>query len=234
MNELSWSEWETVIEDGPLRVRAGFCRPATELVAGGPLQLKFFAEASQPILLAVAADRVRLRPDFFHFSATLDGVEIHDPFPSSTTYLGGPGGTIQIRPDASWNQWLIVNQYLRLERALEVLGVESAVGRLELRGGRPLPLTSKAADAFRRDGVPQIDVTMTIPIRRDDTRLAALVNELIERVRQGPPEQREEPLSLVLALRAPMAVELWKTLVDHSDPTVAERVHQALKLANQT
>jgi hypothetical protein len=229
-NNPVWIEWMQEFEDGPLRVRAGFRRPDTEVVAGGPLELQFVVEASQPMVVAVAGDRVRVRPDFFRFSATLDSVEIGDPFPPSTAWLGGPGGVVPVRPGAPWTQWLIVNQYLRLERAVEVLAPGS-IGRLQLRAGRPIPLTTKDAEAYRREGVPQVEVSGTIPVKRDDARLAAIVKELVDNIRHGPREQRERPLSLVLTLRAPASVEVWKSLVDHPDPTVGERVRQALVLA---
>ena len=226
-------EWMQEFVDGPRRIRAGFRRPATEVIAGGPLELQFVVEASQPMVVAVAGDRVRGRPDFFRFAATLDSVEIEDPFPPSTTWLGGPGGVVPVGPGAPLTQWLIVNQYLRLERAVEVLSPGS-IGRLQLRAGRPIPFTTKDAEAYRREGVPQVDVGGTIPIKRDDARLAAIVKELVDNVRHGPPEKRERPLSLVVTLRAPASVEVWKSLVDHPNPTVAERVRQALLLATST
>lgn len=232
-NNPVWIEWMQEFVDGSLRVRAGFRRPATEVIAGGPLELQFVVEASQPMVVAVAGDRVRVRPDFFHFAASLDRVEIEDPFSPSTAWLGGPGGVVPVRPGAPWTQWLIVNQYLRLERTVEVLAPGS-VGRLQLRAGRPIPLTTKDAEAYRREGVPQIDVRGTIPVKRDDARLAAIVKEFVNDIRHGPREQRERPLSLVLTLRAPVAVEIWKSLVDHPDPTVGERVRQALVLATPT
>ena len=228
--ESGWSEWAAELHAGELRVRAGFRRPSLEVVAGGPLDVQFFVEATQPIVVAVASDRTRLRPDFFHFSAHLDGVEIDDPFGSYAS-LGGPGSVVPVQPGSPWRQWLIVNQFLRLERAMEVVAA-GAVGRLRLRGGRPLPMTTDTAEAFRRGGVPEIDVTETILLRRDDARLASFIDQLIDEVRHGPPERREWPLVLLLSLRAPAAVERWRALVDHADPVVGERVRQALRLKN--
>jgi hypothetical protein len=125
-----------------------------------------------------------------------------------------------------------VNQFLRLEQALEMIE-SGASGNLELRGGRPLPLTMKVAEAYRKTGVPQVDVTESIVLRRDDDRLIAEVDRMIDEVRYGPVEQRERPLSLLLTLRAPIAVQRWQGLVGHRDPRVSERVRQGLQVAEE-
>jgi hypothetical protein len=94
-------------------------------------------------------------------------------------------------------------------------------------------MTSDPAEAFRRIGVPELDVMQTILLRRDDAKLDVLVEELVDKVFHGPREDRERPLALLLTLRAPPAINRWRALVDHADPVVAERVRQALRLADR-
>jgi hypothetical protein len=65
-------------------------------------------------------------------------------------------------------------------------------------------------------------------LRRDDAELVALVEELLAAVQDGPRAQRERPLARLLSLRTPIAVTRWRTLRDHPDPLVAERVRQTL------
>jgi hypothetical protein len=79
-----------------------------------------------------------------------------------------------------------------------------------------------------QSGTPLVEVQLAIELRRNDSQLAALVEQLIGEVRDGPPEKRERPLALLLSLRAPIAVDRWRALVTHPDPLVAERAKEAL------
>jgi hypothetical protein len=73
-----------------------------------------------------------------------------------------------------------------------------------------------------------VEVKLTLELRRDDAALGILIYQLIAQIRDGAPEQRPKRLDLLLALRAPAAVNRWRALVNHPDPAVAQRVRQSL------
>jgi hypothetical protein len=225
-----WHEWAADLSRGDLRVRAGFRSSSLTGLAGGPLEIQFFVEASAVITVAVGANRLIQRPDFFRFAAELDGRPIDDPFAGSTD-LGGPATTVSVGPASPFTQWLIVNQFLRLEQARERVA-PGEVGRLHLRGGRPLPLAKTPAEAFDRSGASEFDVSQDLELRRDDAQLVSLIDQLVDEVRAGR-ERREHALALLLTLRAPPAVRRWRTLQAHPDAVVAERVRHALSVADR-
>jgi hypothetical protein len=216
---------------GEVPVRAGFHIENAGSLAGGPIEIEFRVELLGPgsCYLLVPADRMRQRPDRFSFSATFEGVPLDDPcarFP----YMGGPAGVIEISAQQPWRQPLILNQFVRLEKTIDLLEPGGS-GRLDVVCRRPLPLApGKEAALVAGDGY-SVEVPLSLGLHRDDEQLTALVRDLISQVRYGPREKREGPLSLLLTLRAPLAVDLWRSLLNHSDPVVVERVRRASQLA---
>ncbi|MDT7604488.1 MAG: hypothetical protein QOF61_2485 [Acidobacteriota bacterium] len=214
---------------GEARARAGFRVAAASGLAGGPIELEFFAEivGGGMRYLFVTADRARYRPGDFSFAATFDAKPLSDPF-ADVPDLGGPAGVVEIAAGRPWHQPLVLNQFVRLEDTLDLLA-PGASGRLVIDCRRLLWLAADedAALAPATDA-PLVEVRLALELRRDDAQLAALVERFVAEVRDGPPEQRERPLKLLLSLRAPLAVERWRTLVDHPDPVVAGRVRQSL------
>jgi len=210
-------EAATELTLGKARCRAGFRTADAKAIAGGPIELTFFVEliGGGTCRLFVTGDRMRQRPGGFAFSTTLAGMTIDDPS-AHLPDMGGPAGHVDITADRPWHQPLILNQFARLEAGLEILQPGEA-GTLQLRCRR-LP----ASDA------PSIEVPLTLALRRDDARLAALVGQLIETVNHGPSERRLPALEVLLSLRARPAVALWRSLASSPDAAVAARVRQAL------
>lgn len=210
-------------------VRSGFRVAAASEFAGGPIELEYFAEISgdSSLYLLITGDRMRRSPGGFSFDATLAGVPLTDPFPNVPD-MGGPASVIEIAASRPWRQPLILNEFARLEDTLNLLE-PGASGQLMVACRRRLPLAAHKGAAFvPQSDTPIVEVQLALELRRNDSQLAALVEQLIAEVRDGPPEQRERPLALLLSLRAPIAVDRWRTLVNHPDPLVAERVKEAL------
>src|SRR5262249_5530931 len=125
-------------------------------------------------------------------------------------------------------QPLVLNDFVRLEAALDLLE-PGASGQLVVDCRRHVPLVAEERAALAPvPDAPLVDVQLALELRRGDAQLAELVDRLIAQVRHGPREQRERPLRLLLSLRAPLAVDRWRTLVDHPDPLVSERVRESL------
>jgi hypothetical protein len=216
---------------GEALVRAGFRILDASDLAGAPIELEFSVDfiGSGSRHLLIAADRARQRPGDFSFSATFAGAPLEDPY-APFPYMGGPAGVIEISAGHPWHQSLLLNEFVRLEQTIVRLEPGGS-DHLVVACHRPLLLAADKNAALQNVGaVHSVESNLALDIRRDDVEFAALVRELIVRVRQGPREQRERPLAFLLATRAPMAVELWQTLLDHPDPIVSERVRNALQL----
>ena len=208
---------------GELQVHAGFHITSASEFAGGPIELEFFVEVAGPgsgyFLISSDAD--------FSFAATFAGVPLADPFANAPD-MGGPASVIEIATGRPWHQPLVLNQFVRLEDTINLLK-PSASGQLVVDCRRSLLLAADEQAALaREDAAPLVQVQLAIELRRDDAQFVALVDRLIAEVRDGPPEQRERPLGFLLSLRAPAAIDKWRTLVNHPDPLVAERVRQSL------
>jgi hypothetical protein len=212
-----------------IEVRAGFRITYASEVAGGPIELEFFTEITGhgPRYLFISADRMRHRPSEFSFNATFADVPLADPL-AGVPNMGGPAGVVEIADGRPWRQLLILNQFVCLEDTLRLLepGIS---GQLIVICRRMLSLAADEQAALRpAHNAPLVEEKLAIELRRDDAQLAVLVERLIAEVRDGPPEKRERPLALLLSLRAPMAVDRWRTLVNDADPLVSERVRQSL------
>jgi hypothetical protein len=214
---------------GEAQVRAGFHIAEASEFAGGPIELEFFAETvgAGSCFLLVTGDRMRRRPGNFFFDAVFAGASLTDPF-ASVPDMGGPAGVVEIAAGCPWRQRLILNEFVRLEDTLGLLE-PGASGQLVITCRRTLPLAADEQAALTpASDAPLVEVQLALDLRRDDTQLAALAKQLIAEVRDGPREKRERQLALLLSLRARIAVDRWRTLVNHPDPLVVERVKEAL------
>ena len=218
-----------------LHVWSGFRFVGTDPgLAGGPVELEFFVDnvGARALHVLVAGDRARLRPGSLTVSASLEGVALPDPF-ADIPCAGGPATVVAVEPSKTYRQTFLINQFVRLEDSVDRLEPGEA-GQLVLSCRRPLPLAADRESALVRSGAPPVvEVQLALELRRDDAQLAALVDQLVDDVRHGPRDQRERPLTLLLALRAPLAVSRWRALLDHADPVVVARVRQALQLADR-
>ncbi|MDD4162195.1 MAG: hypothetical protein PHW87_06915 [Methanothrix sp.] len=213
-----------------IRVRAGFRVAPGELLAGGPIELEFFVESlgSSPIRLAVSGDRMSQRPGKFRFAAKFQGISLEDPMKAMPN-MGGPVGIVLVSAERPWHQTLVLNQFIRLEDASELL-LQGATGRIELACRRPITLASTDAAALSDDEALVVAVDLSFNLRRDDEALETLVARLFDEVMQGPTVLRERPLALLLSMHATAYTQI-EALTRHSDPSVAWRAHQALLLS---
>jgi hypothetical protein len=215
-----------------IRVRSGFRVVTTELLAGGPVELEFFAESvgASPLHLAVSGDRMRQRPGQFTFAATFEGSPLADPMADAPD-MGGPVGVVQVSPDRPWRQPLILNQFIRLEETRARLG-QGAEGLLDLACRRPLALAADEAHALSQsEGGPAVAVDLSFYLRRDDAALEALAARLRDEVMHGPLAERERPLALLLSMRSRARAQIGE-LTGHPDPNVSNRARQALALSD--
>jgi hypothetical protein len=215
-------------------IDSGFRVAYSSGLAGGPVELEFSVEITGPgtWYLLISADRMRHRPHGFTFTATFataafEDVPLTDPMASLPNF-GGPAGVVAITAGQPWRQLLLLNNFVRLEMTLDLLA-PGAEGQLIVHCQRALPLArSEDAALMVTDAAPTVTTQLSLTLRRDDAELVALVEELLAAVQDGPAAQRERPLARLLSLRTPLAVTRWRTLRDHPDPLVAERVRQTL------
>lgn len=209
--------------------RAGFRVTEACKFAAGPIELEFFLEITGPIsmFLLITSDWMRGRPGGFTIEATFAGTRLEDPC-AQVSDQGGPAGVVEIAANRPWRQPMVLNEFVRLETVLNQLEPGDS-GPLKISCQRPLPLALSEEDALGPSApVRLIKVGLDLTLSRDDARLVAFVDRLIEDVVAGPRDRRERPLRHLLALRAPVAKARWKILAGHPDPAVAERVQQAL------
>ena len=217
-------------------LRAGFRAATAEELAGGPLEVEAFVDntGAAPLYLALAGEGSRLRPARFSFAATVEGldVELDDP-EAGAPDAGGPATVVAVPPGESRSQSLLVNEFLRLEKLSQALGPGEARA-LTLRCRRPMPLAVTEAQAFRvGPSTPEVDVTLTLSVRRDDRALEALVAGLA--ARSGvewtavPSPDRERAIVRLAALRHPGAAAALRSLQRHGDPAVRRYAERALR-----
>ncbi|MGF6756247.1 hypothetical protein [Paraburkholderia sp. GAS42] len=210
-----------------IRVHAGFRVVTEDLLAGGPIELEFFAESwgSTALQLAVSGDRMTQRPGQFRFAALFEGTQLKDPM-ARMPVLGGPVGVVQVTPERAWCQTLILNQFVRLEDTIGQLE-HGAAGRLDLACHRPLVPAATEAEALSTDGARIVAVDLAVALRRDDAALTALATGLFGEVMQNPAASRERPLALLLAMRSGARDQI-DALARHPETAVAERAQRVL------
>ena len=216
----------TDIRLGERVIKARFAVTDASDVAGGPVELAFSAELVEGAAcqLIAAGDRMTNRPAGFSFAATFAGHVLSDPY-ADLPDMGGPEGILELQTDRPVHQRLVLNEFVRLEDVRALLA-PGATGLLAIECARHLSLVAAGEDAPFDSAA--VTVPLALQLRRDDNALDALVRRLLAQVLDGPRDQRERPLSLLLSLRADMAVDRWRTLVSHPDPLVAQRARQSL------
>jgi hypothetical protein len=153
-----------------LRARAAVDQP--EVLAGGPLTVVWRLRAETgTVHVALGGDRVTGRLAGFSFTGRVQGsdVALTDPAAGSVD-LGGPIGTHEVGA-AEFSVPLLVNDFLTLDAARDAVPPgetrELELGcRWDLRAG-------DAATVLGAAPVP-LQVTLRVPLRRDDTALAVL------------------------------------------------------------
>jgi hypothetical protein len=220
------------LAEGDIYVRTGFRVTANELLAGGPIELLFSVESlgAIPLRLAVSGDRARQRPGQFSFQATFEGATLADPMALATD-IGGPVAVVTVTADSPWQQPIVLNEFVRLERAPSRIATGTS-GRLALHCRRPIALAANEAAALSAEKPRIVAVDLAMDLRRDDSALAALVDHLLGEVMYGPAAARERPLALLLSLRSSARAPI-EALARHADPLIAARARQALARATQ-
>jgi len=205
------------------KVLTGFRVITAELLAGAPLEIKFFVEnlGPLPLKMAVSGDSLRQRPGQFRFTASFNGLSLEDDPLTDEPYPGGPAGLVRLSIDQPWNQTLILNQFVRLEQTIGQLE-QGASGRLDLSCRRPLALAATDTGALSDNAAVFIAVNLNLDLRRDDAALAALAARLLDEVLHMPQALRERPLSLLLSMRSAARTQI-EALSHHPDASVAAR-----------
>ena len=225
---------------GDRKVRAGFRINQTEILAGGIVEVEFFLEelSGKGFYLAAGGSRTRWRPAFFEIQATLEGheIELSDPF-EKVPELGGPATSIQIEPHTRYQQTILVNEFVRLEKLSAVL-VDDENGLLRLNCRRPLPLADTSEQSFEIDQLsPTVEGNLSVKVRRDDAALESFISRLTNHVRADRgamvSADREANIAKLGALRSPMALPYLQSLANHPDPVVQLYVTRAITLLNQ-
>ena len=223
------SEETVELHAGDLSIRVGLRAVTPHALAAGPIELEFVAAATgeRPLFLLVGGDRTRRRPGGFTFEAEFGELVFHDPLAELPDF-GGPAGVVEVGPGERHQQTLLLNDFLNLESMREVLAPDES-GRLHLICRRSVPLASNEAELFAsQTRTAVVEVPLAVDLHRDDEALVALVQDLLDQVVHGTASARERPLGMLLSLRAPLAVERWRALADHPDPTIGERARWAL------
>jgi len=236
-----------------LKVRAGFCAADGEVLAGGPVELEFFVKnlGSTVLHVALATDRVRLRPDFFSFSGDIAGTGLNKRGPKAAAgsriqlidpveqfgYLGGPGGLMKVAPGETFSHRLLVNDFLNLETAQTKLK-RGETGVLTVRCRRPLPLATTMRSAYKMGpDAPVADVTLRLTIRREDRALGRLIEKLAGDIRSRWPTfaapEFERAISILSALRITEAVPALRMLGGHPDGGTRWRAMRALAIIEE-
>jgi hypothetical protein len=166
------------------------------VLAGGPM-VAVWTLHGPPADVALGGSRTLNRTTGFSFAGTAEGLDVPLTDPAADVVdLGGPMGARPL-PEAGLTVSLLVNQYLTVENLRPALppggsGVLALRCRWDLvAGAEPVPL----------------ELTLRVPVRRDDDALADVVREQVEAVlRTEKPD--EDALNRLAALRYPDAARL--------------------------
>ncbi|HEX9511206.1 MAG TPA: hypothetical protein VF939_12040 [Puia sp.] len=210
-----------------ISLHTGFRLATTNPLAGGPIEIEFFIDnnGSSSFPLALVGDRSRQRPGKFSFTASLEGVTLEDPM-AMMDHTGGPATVVEVLPGSSWRQLLVLGEFIRLEDSLAVLG-QNTTGRMKLVCRRPLILASTKAAALSGKEVRTVAADLVFDLLRNDQALTTLAAELMKAVMDGPQDQRERPLSLLLAMRTAAHNQI-EGLTHHPDRFVIMRAKYAI------
>jgi hypothetical protein len=164
--------------DVPLRVTVRFGE-ATYL-AGGPLNVEWKAWTTEgSAFVVLAGDRARRRFARMSFAARLEGskTRLEDPAHAPPDLeFGGPAGAVSISEDTPVAIPVFVNQFLTLERTVSALpsgGHDTLV--LDCRWD--LTVSRQQADLLSRPATASAQLTLRLPVERDDAGLQRLVTE---------------------------------------------------------
>jgi hypothetical protein len=232
-SQLALEDWADVAAGG-VAARVGLRTNDTEALAGGPLPVDLVVEvgAGAPIYVAVGGDSAAGRPAFVSFSATLRGKDVAIDDPAAGVYIGGPVSAIEVAPGAPLVQRLLLNDYLRLERALDALAPGER-GLLEIGCRRQLMLGAEARQALApQGGATLVQQRLLVALRRDDAALAGLIERLAKALRDEwnvyAASRQAASLAQLVALRLPAAAGALRSLEQHPDPVVRAAVQRAL------
>jgi hypothetical protein len=209
-----------------LHLLAGFRIP-DNVVAGAPVTAEFFVRNSglEAAYVAAGGDRIRGRPDFFRFSARVDGRPLGDPA-SNAGYFGGPMGLVTVAPGDAYEEPILLNQFVRFEDAVARLAA-GGQGELELICERRLPCGTSEAAALDIEAAPVVTVRLSGTLVRDDSALTRTLDDLTATILHGPIQEREPALAAVFASRG-LAREQLLRLAAHADAGIAERARGVL------
>src|SRR6266496_2456322 len=174
------------------------------VLAGGPMTVVWSLRGT-PGQVALGGSRVLNRVTGFSFAGTVDGVDVALTDPAAGAVdLGGPMGLRPV-PESGLTVSLLVNQYLTVEKLRDSLPPGGS-GMLSLHCHWDLVIVREAENVLGARPLP-LDLTLRVPVRRDDDALADVVRERVDAVLWAG-KQDEDALTRLAALRYPDAGRL--------------------------
>jgi hypothetical protein len=176
------------------------------VLAGGPMTVTWgLRTTGAAAYVALGGDRVLGRMTGFSFTGALDGANtsLADPAEGALD-LGGPVGLQEVT-ESALTVPLLVNQFLTVERLRDALR-PGENGTLILHCRWDLVAAGDREHVLGSAPVP-IDLTLRVPVHRDDDMLMGVVQELVTAVLTADRED-EEALARLAALRYSDAVDL--------------------------
>jgi hypothetical protein len=215
----------------PMQLRASLHAVEPSPLAGGPIELELTVEAPAEgaIYVMFSGDRMRMRSGDLAFAASCGGAVLADP-KGDLPNLGGPSTLVAVRPGTPHRRTLLLNDFVRLEDALDVVPPDTSAELFVTCVWSPRLAADERASSGLGDPL-RVEMSVTLAIRRDDDALVALVDRLVDHVFHGEPGVRVRSLELVSSLRAPIAVARWRALAAHPDASVGASVAPALHFA---
>ena len=225
---------EATVSDGPLRATLTARLLDVEVAAGGPCRVELTVTAEGGTLfLAVGTDRRTRRPAYVRVSGTVAGVQLDDPAGAGAgagvgvgVGVGdGPAGAVPVEPGSPHRQVVLVNQFVALERARELV-IPGASQELRVVLSRPLPLATTVPQALAGLASTPLDVEVVAELTRDDDALARSVEDAAAVVRgrwtAATSNELEAAVATLLALRVPESRAALSALRDHPNALVRE------------
>lgn len=203
------------------------------VLAGGPASgsLVIGNSAGGPVAVPVGADRARRRPRYVSMAASIDGLDLSivDPW-SGLPERGGVAGRTDVEPGGTFAQQVLLNDFLTLEDTRPAMRPgQRAMLRVDCTRWLALPNPATGSP----DHTTEVGARMLVevPIVRDDDRLSALGEDLLDELLRRPPtgvQDRERAVGRLAATAAESAPHYLEALTASGDPHLAGLATEAL------
>jgi hypothetical protein len=219
-------------------LQVGFKLTSQEALAGGLVEVNLVIKNIGNAEVYFAAGMSHDRPAYMSFNANLLGYDLSlkDPIENAALEPQGMFSTIKLKPGESYQRTVILNQFLTLEDILKVLEVgHSAWLLIQWKYVLAVGTTTECALSLAGE-TPVLEETLRINILRNDERLNTDIGQLAHSLKKdwnavaSHPVDRLQALISLTSLRIPAAVPYLKSLTDHPDPYIRQRVQYALEI----